>query len=119
MSNINGKQARRVKRKKHIRKSIEGTTKRPRMSVYRSNKHLYIQVIDDSKGNTIATVSSLEKDFIKLRNNVENAGKLGEEMGNRLKAAKIKEVVFDRNGYLYHGVVKAVADGARKSGIKF
>jgi len=119
MSNIKDKQARRVKRKKHIRKSIQGTSARPRMTVYRSNKHLYVQVVDDSCGKTLASVSNMEKEFSKLRNNVENAAKLGEVVGGRCKAAKIKEVVFDRNGYLYHGVVKAVADGARKSGIKF
>ncbi|MBN1649458.1 MAG: 50S ribosomal protein L18 [Spirochaetales bacterium] len=119
MRNVKEKEARRAKRKKHIRKDIQGSSARPRMTVYRSNKHIYVQAIDDSTGKTIASVSSMEKEFNSLHNNRENAGKLGEVMGDRLKAAKIKEVVFDRNGYLYHGIVKAVADGARKSGIIF
>ena len=114
-----GKASRRNRRKMHIRKRINGTADRPRMSVYRSNKHIYIQVIDDIEGKTLISTSNLEKEFKEMKSNVENAQKLGEVVGKRIKDAKINTVVFDRNGYRYHGIVKAVADGARKSGIKF
>jgi large subunit ribosomal protein L18 len=108
-----------LKRKRHIRKKINGTASLPRMSVYRSNRHLYIQVIDDLAGNTLAAVSTMESDFKGLRPTVENGAKLGLEIGERLKKKKIEKIVFDRNGYLYHGVVKSIADGARKAGIQF
>jgi large subunit ribosomal protein L18 len=113
------KDRKRFKRKIHIRKSISGTTERPRMSVTRSNRALYIQVIDDSVGHTLVSASTLEKDLRDIKATVEGAGKLGEVMGKRLLEKNIKSVVFDRNGYLYHGVVKALADGARKAGIQF
>ncbi len=119
MKRVEEKGKRRQRRKKHIRKSISGTAVRPRMTVFRSSKNMYIQVIDDIAGNTIASVSTLEGSFKDLKNNVENASKLGAEIGARLKAKKISTVVFDRNGYLYHGIVKGIAEGARKSGIKF
>lgn len=108
-----------LKRKRHIRKKINGTASLPRMSVYRSNRHLYIQVVDDLAGNTLAAVSTMETDFKGLRPTVENGAKLGLEIGERLKKKKIEKIVFDRNGYLYHGVVKSIADGARKAGIQF
>ncbi len=113
------KQKARKKRKASIRKKISGTPECPRMSVFRSNKNMYVQVIDDVNGNTLASVSTLEKEFLGMRNNKENAGKIGEAIGNRLKEKNIDTVVFDRNGYLYHGIVKSIADGARKTGIKF
>jgi large subunit ribosomal protein L18 len=113
------KDRKRLKRKVHIRKSITGTAERPRMSVFRSNRRLSIQVIDDITGHTLVSASTLEKELINLTPNVEVAGQLGEIMGKRLLEKNIKEVVFDRNGYLYHGVVKAMADGARKAGIQF
>lgn len=113
------KAKRRTKRKLHIRKKISGTAERPRFSVFRSAKHIYVQVIDDIAGETIVSASSREKDLTDLKSNVESGAKLGEIAGNRLKEKKIDQVVFDRNGYLFHGVVKAIADGARKSGIKF
>ncbi len=119
MKRVEEKGKRRQRRKKHIRKSISGTAVRPRMTVFRSSKNMYIQVIDDIAGNTIASVSTLEGSFKDLKRNVENSSKLGEEIGARLKAKKISTVVFDRNGYLYHGIVKGIAEGARKSGIKF
>ncbi len=119
MKRVEEKGKRRKRRKKHIRKSIFGTAIKPRMTVYRSAKNMYVQVIDDNAGNTITSVSTLEKSFKDLKNNVENAGKLGNAIGEKLKAKKISTVVFDRNGYLYHGIVKSIADGARKSGIKF
>lgn len=113
------KDRKRLKRKIHIRKRISGTAERPRMSVFRSNRSLYIQVIDDTVGKTIASASTLEKDLKDIKRNVEGAEKLGEIMGKRLLEKNITTVVFDRNGYLYHGIVKAMADGARKAGIQF
>jgi len=119
MKRIKEKGKRRVRRKRHIRKNISGSQSCPRMTVYRSNKKMYVQVIDDNTGNTIASASSMEKEFRELRNNVVNAEKIGITIGERLKKLKIESVVFDRNGYLYHGIVKAIADGARKAGIRF
>ena len=89
------------------------------MSVFRSNAHIYVQVIDDSKGHTIVSASSVEKELKELKNTVEDGAKLGEIVGKRLLEKKIDTVVFDRNGYLFHGVVKSIADGARKAGVKF
>lgn len=110
---------RRLKRKFHIRKRVFGTAERPRMTVTRSNKNLYAQVVDDNKAHTLAAISTLEKEFSAFKPTVADAEKLGEAMGKRLKEKNITTVVFDRNGYLYHGVVKAIADGARKAGIIF
>ena len=116
---LNDKTRKRLHRKIHIRKSIYGTASRPRMTVTRSNMNLYVQVIDDDEGKTLAAISTLEKEFADLKPNTDGAGKLGEAFGKRLQDKKITTVVFDRNGYLYHGVVKALADGARKAGIIF
>ncbi|MDC7228149.1 MAG: 50S ribosomal protein L18 [Spirochaetales bacterium] len=117
MKKLIQKANRRVRRKKHVRKVVQGTPERPRMSVYKSSRHLYIQVIDDLSGKTIAYANNLEKDNKSIPSSVEGAAKLGELIGERLKEKKITNVVFDRNGYVYHGKVKAIADGARKSGI--
>jgi large subunit ribosomal protein L18 len=89
------------------------------MSVFKSNIHMYVQVVDDSVGHTLAAASTVEKSLKDIVRNVEGAGKLGEEIGKRLLEKGIKTVVFDRNGYHYHGIVKAIADGARKAGITF
>jgi large subunit ribosomal protein L18 len=89
------------------------------MSVFKSNRSLYIQVIDDTQGKTLASASTLEKELRNIKRTVEGAAQLGEIMGKRLLEKNITSVVFDRNGYLYHGVVKAMADGARKAGIQF
>lgn len=113
------KDRKRLKRKIHIRKRIFGTTERPRMTVFRSNRALSIQIIDDTKGSTLASASTLEKDLRGIKVTVEGAGQLGEVMGKRLLEKNIATVVFDRNGYLYHGVVKALAEGARKAGVRF
>jgi large subunit ribosomal protein L18 len=113
------KDRKRLHRKVHIRKSVYGTAARPRMTVTRSNKNLYVQVIDDDEGKTLASISTMEKEFVAVKPNTEGATKLGEAFGARLKEKKITTVVFDRNGYLYHGVVKALADGTRKAGIQF
>ena len=112
------KDRKRLKRKVHIRKRISGTAERPRMTVFKSNRSLSIQIVDDSKGNTLASASTLEKDLRNLKATVAGAGQLGELMGKRLLEKNIKTVVFDRNGYLYHGLVKAMADGARKAGVQ-
>ena len=116
---LNDKARKRLHRKVHIRKSVYGTVARPRLTVTRSNCNLYAQVIDDDEGKTLASISTLEKEFAAIKPTTEGAAKLGEAFGARLKDKKISKVVFDRNGYLYHGVVKAFADGARKAGIEF
>ena len=113
------KDRKRLKRKIHIRQRINGTGERPRMTITRSNRRLSVQVIDDTKGHTIVSASTLEKDLRGIKATVAGAAQLGEIMGKRLLENNIKTVVFDRNGYLYHGVVKALADGARKAGIEF
>ena len=116
---LNDKDRKRLKRKIHIRKSLHGTAARPRMTVTRSNSNLFVQVIDDDAGITLASVSTLEKDLSALKANIASGTKVGEEIGRRLKEKNITTVVFDRNGYLYHGVVKAIAEGARKAGVDF
>ena len=113
------KDRKRLKRKIHIRKRITGTAERPRMTVFRSNRSLSIQIIDDEKGQTLVSASTLEKELRNIKVTVEGAGQLGEIMGKRLLEKNIKTVVFDRSGYLYHGVIKALADGARKAGVLF
>ncbi|MDR1363092.1 MAG: 50S ribosomal protein L18 [Spirochaetaceae bacterium] len=113
------KDKKRLSRKVHIRKRLTGTPERPRMTVTRSNKNLSIQVIDDTKGRTLVSVSTLEKELREIKATVAGGAQLGEIIGKRLLEKDVKTVVFDRNGYLYHGVVKAMADGARKTGIQF
>ncbi|MDR0486940.1 MAG: 50S ribosomal protein L18 [Treponema sp.] len=113
------KDRKRLKRKIHIRKRISGTAERPRMTVTRSNRRISVQIVDDTKGHTLVSASTLEKELRGIKATVEGAGQLGEIMGKRLLEKNIKTVVFDRNGYLYHGVVKALADGTRKAGIEF
>lgn len=113
------KDRKRLSRKVHIRKNLSGTAEKPRMTVTRSNKNLSVQVIDDTKGHTLASASTLEKDLKGIKPTVAGGAELGELMGKRLLEKDIKTVVFDRNGYLYHGVVKAIADGARKAGVQF
>ncbi len=108
--------ARRNKIKTRIRGKISGTAQRPRMSVFRSNKAIYVQVIDDLSGNTIVAASSKG---LEGGTKVEIAAKVGEEIAKKAVEKGIAEVVFDRNGYLYHGRVKSLADAARKGGLKF
>ena len=119
LKKLNDKARKRLHRKIHIRKTVYGTAERPRMTVTRSNKNLFVQVINDDEGKTLASISTLEKEFVSLRSNIDGATKLGEALGKRLQEKKITTVVFDRNGYLYHGVVKALADATRKAGIVF
>ncbi len=113
------KDRKRLRRKVHIRKTISGTTERPRMTVTKSNRRISVQVIDDTKGHTLASASTLEKDLKDIKATVAGASQLGEIIGKRLLEKNIKTIVFDRNGYLYHGIVKALADGSRKAGIEF
>jgi len=119
MRKLEDKARKQIKRKASIRKKISGTAEKPRLTVYKSNKYTYVQAIDDVAGKTLAAASNLEKDQRGIKNKASELGKLGALIGERLKAKSIQAVVFDRNGYRYHGKVKAVADGARKAGIKF
>lgn len=109
---------RRARIKAGIRKRMEGTTDRPRLSVFRSNKGIYAQVIDDLKGVTLASASTTELGD-KARLNVENSKNAGKKLAEKAIAAGIQTIVFDRNGYLYHGNIKAFAEGAREGGLKF
>ena len=108
---------RRLRIKRGIRNKISGTSARPRLSVFRSNKAIYAQLIDDTTGVTLAAASSIKLDDAKA--NVETAGKVGKEIAEKALSAGISEVVFDRSGYLYHGKVKSLAEGAREAGLKF
>ena len=110
----------RLERHKRIRKTLSGTAERPRLNVFRSNANITAQIIDDEKGVTLVSASTLEKD-LKIANggNIEAAEIIGQEIAKRAKKAKITQVVFDRGGYLYHGRVKALADAARESGLEF
>lgn len=110
------KEQRRQRIKYRVRNKVSGTASRPRMSVYRSNKQIYVQVINDETGTTLVAASSLGMESMPK---CEQAAKVGEAIAQKAVAAGISEVVFDRNGYLYHGRVKEVAEGARKGGLKF
>ena len=107
---------RRIKIKYRIRKNVNGTAERPRLSVFRSNKQIYAQVINDLTGKTLASASSLGMETMPKK---EQAAKVGELLAEKAQAAGISQVVFDRNGYLYPGRVKELADGARKGGLNF
>jgi len=102
-----------------IRKKLTGTTERPRLAVFRSVSHIYAQVIDDSKGVTLVSASSTEKDSVPNGGNVEAAKTIGRRVAERAKEKGISSVVFDRGGYIYHGRVKALADAAREAGLEF
>ena len=110
----------RVERHNRIRKDLSGTSERPRLNVFRSNANISAQIIDDEKGITLVSASTLESSLkIKNGGNVEAAKVIGEEIAKRAKKAKITKVVFDRGGYLYHGRVKALAEAARENGLEF
>lgn len=119
MDRVEQKKKMRLGRKVHIRKKVSGTAERPRLCVFKSNLRLYVQAIDDTAGKTLAAASTLEKDLKALRPNAAGGEKVGETIGARLKEQGVKSVVFDRNGYKYHGVVKAIAEAARKTGLEF
>ena len=111
--------AQRLKRHKRVRGKISGTPERPRLNVFRSETNIYAQIIDDTKGVTLVSASSLEKGFEGPGSNCEAAKKVGQAVAERAKAKGIDTVVFDRGGYLYHGRVKALAEGAREGGLQF
>ncbi|HHW60230.1 MAG: 50S ribosomal protein L18 [Bacteroidota bacterium] len=116
----NKKEARRKRIKMRIRKKIRGTTDKPRLCVFRSDKEIYAQIIDDSQNITIMAVSSLCKELKDLKmTKTDKAREVGKLIAQKALDADIKTVIFDRNGYLYHGRVKALAEGAREKGLKF
>ena len=118
-----GKKSRNETRKKRhlrIRKQVKGTAASPRLNVFRSNAHIYAQVIDDVAGITLASASSLDKELeLTIGSNIEAAKQVGALVAKRAMEKKVEKVVFDRGGYLYHGRVKALADAAREAGLKF
>ena len=109
----------RTRRHLRVRRKISGTAERPRLCVYRSNTNLYVQVIDDVAGNTLVSVSTLDKDVKTKKANKEAAKELGTLIAKKALDKKIDTVVFDRSGYIYHGVVKELAEAAREGGLKF
>lgn len=113
------KLSRRARIKRGIRNRLSGTTARPRLSVYRSNKGIYAQIVDDITGNTLVSASSLSKEFSATGTKIEQSKVVGKLVAEKALAAGINQVVFDRNGYLYHGRVKSLAEGAREGGLTF
>lgn len=112
----------RLRRKLRVRKKVRGTEERPRLNVYRSLKHMYAQIIVDTRGETLVSASTLSKELrgkLKSTGNVEAAKEVGRLIAKKALEKGIKKVVFDRNGFLYHGRVKAVAEGAREGGLEF
>lgn len=107
------------RRRTRIRGRITGSADCPRISVYKSNRYIYVQVIDDARGVTLASVNNAFGDLKSLKSTIDDAAKLGEALGQKMVSLKLKKAVFDRNGKLYHGVIKSVADGIRKAGIEF
>jgi large subunit ribosomal protein L18 len=122
MSSTNLKSAARIKRKARIRKKISGTAERPRLTVFRSAKHMYAQIVDDAAGKTLVFASSVEKAFKAhpaFENKAAAASYVGQMVAERAKEKGIQKVIFDRNGFLYHGRIKALSEGARKAGLEF
>ncbi len=116
----NLKQSRRLRIKQRIRKVVKGTAEMPRMNVFRSNKEIYVQLIDDNEGKTIAYASSRAKEIASVKVNKKEKAKLvGKLIADKAKEIGVSLVAFDRNGYLYHGRVKSLADAARENGLKF
>ena len=109
----------RKRRHRRVRGKVTGTQERPRLNVFRSKAHIYAQLIDDTQGVTLCAASSVEKGFDGPTGNMDAAKKIGEALASRAKDKGIEEVVFDRGGYLYHGRVKALAEGAREAGLQF
>jgi large subunit ribosomal protein L18 len=112
----------RIRRHQRVRKRVSGTQARPRLNVFRSDKHIYAQVIDDAAGHTVASASTIDLEVrgaVKNKNKVEQAKIVGRVVAERALDAGIKSVVFDRGGYMYHGRVKALADAAREAGLEF
>ncbi|ETP69690.1 50S ribosomal protein L18 [Planococcus glaciei] len=113
------KNASRKKRHARVRSKITGTASRPRLNVFRSNKYIYAQLIDDVNGVTLVSASSMEKDFEGSKGNIEAAAKVGETIAKRAVEQQLSSIVFDRGGYLYHGRIKALAEAARENGLQF
>ncbi|MBL7963944.1 MAG: 50S ribosomal protein L18 [Flavobacteriales bacterium] len=109
----------RIRIKHRVRRTVNGTTDRPRLSVYRSNKDIYVQIINDEEGRTLASASSLKDPKAHGAAGMDQAREVGRAIAEKAKAAGIEKVVFDRNGYLYHGRVKALAEAAREAGLNF
>lgn len=109
----------RLKRHIRMRNKVSGTTERPRLNVFRSSKNIYAQVIDDEKGITLASASTLDKEFEGNASNKEAAREVGKMIAKRAIEKSVEEVVFDRGGYIFHGRVKELAEGAREGGLKF
>ena len=121
MSGVTDRKQRRIRVKRRYKNAVHGTAARPRLSVYRSLRHLYAQVIDDDSGVTLASASTLEKDAaggLKATGNREAGSLLGKLIAERAKEHGVEAVVFDRGGFRYHGVIRAIADGAREAGLK-
>ena len=118
VSKVN-KNAMRLKRHVRVRGKVSGTPERPRLNVFRSNANIYAQIIDDVNGVTLVSANTLEKEFEGATGNIEAAKKVGALVAERAKAKGIEEVVFDRGGYIFHGRVAALAEGAREAGLKF
>ncbi len=119
MINRPNTKAQRIKRHRRVRAKISGTPECPRLNVFRSDLHIYAQVIDDVAGKTLCSASTVEKSFEGLGSNIEAAKKIGLMIAERAKAKGIENVVFDRGGFVYHGRVQALADGAREGGLVF
>ena len=118
VSNTNRK-FERDRRHKRVRAKISGTAERPRLCVYRSNSNIYVQIIDDVAGNTLAQASTLDKEVKTKHSNKEAAKEVGAAIAKKAASKKIENVVFDRGGFIYHGVVKELAEAAREAGLKF
>ena len=118
MVNKADKNVARLRRHRRVRSKISGTAARPRLDVFRSAKHIFAQVIDDEQGVTLASASSMDKDFNAYGGNVEAAKKVGENIAKKCIEKGITEVVYDRGGFVYHGRVQALAEGAREAGLK-
>ena len=121
-NNMNPRELARLKRKKRIRKNIEGTQERPRLCVFRSDKHIYAQVIQDDQGITLVSASTLSPEYREMEKpagKVEAAKRVGELIARKAKEKGISKVVFDRSGYIYHGRIQALADAARQAGLDF
>ncbi len=119
MINKEAKNVARVRRHERVRSKISGTAECPRLCVFRSNKNIIAQVIDDEAGKTLAYASTLDKEVKTKQANIESAKEVGELIAKRAIKAKVKTVVFDRGGYIYHGKVKALAEAAREAGLEF
>jgi large subunit ribosomal protein L18 len=118
MSKVSDRNRLKIRRKRRIRKKVSGTAERPRLSVFRSAKHVFAQVIDDDSGKTLAYVSSISGKGTGARANVDRCAELGKKIAESCKSQSISKVVFDRNGNAFHGRIKAFADGAREAGLE-